>query len=183
MHKRDQMCYLVRINDFDNGTIFHIVKKNSRVDTAPAQPFPSKTPVQARATAPGDAVNPDRSSARNTTANIEGGLSHVATREEIKQLHQQGITVNDDNEPVPENVQPPVPGAAPPPGTWEKRQNCCRRSNLDFADQAGKFVHRRWDKIADMDELQLFRMCFPKKWIVDLVIPETNKTLSKPMDL
>jgi hypothetical protein len=32
-------------------------------------------------------------------------------------------------------------------------------------------------------ELQLFRMCFPEKWIVDSVIPQTNKTLGKPMDL
>ncbi len=177
------MCYLVCINDFDDGTIFHIVKKNFRVDTAPAQPFPSKAPVQACATAPSDAVNPDRSSACNITANIEGGLSRVATREEIKQLRQQGITVDDDNEPGPENGQPPVPGAAPPPGTWEKPQYCCRHSNSDFTDQAGKFVHHRWDEIADMDELQLFCMCFPQKWIVDSVIPETNKTLNKPMDL
>ena len=34
-----------------------------------------------------------------------------------------------------------------------------------------------------MDELQLFRMCFPEKWIVDSVIPETNNNLDKPMDL
>ena len=183
VHKKEQMCYLVRINDFDDVTILHIVKKNFRVDTAPAQPFPGEAPVQTCAAAPGDAVNPDRSSTRNTTANIEGGLSRVAMREEIEQLRQQGITVDDDNEPAPENALPPMPGAAPPPGTWEKPQYCCRRSNSDFTDQAGKFTHHRWDEIADMDELQLFRMCFPEKWIVGSVIPETNKTLSKPMDL
>jgi hypothetical protein len=120
VHKKEQMCYLVRINDFDDGTIFHIIKKNFRVDTAPAQPFPGEAPVQTCAAAPGDAVNPDRSSTRNTTANIEGGLSRVATREEIEQLCQQGITVDNDNEPAPENVQAPVPAEASPPGTWEK---------------------------------------------------------------
>ncbi len=36
VNRKEQMCYLVRINDFDDGTIFHIVKKNFRVDTAPA---------------------------------------------------------------------------------------------------------------------------------------------------
>ncbi len=177
------MCYLVCINDFDDGTIFHIVKKNFRIDTAPAQPFPSEAHVQAPATAPGDAVNPDRLSARNTTANIEGGLSCVVTREEINQLHQQGITVNNDNKRAPENAQPPVPAEATPLGTWEKPQYCCSCWNSDFADQAGKFVNHRWDKIVDMDKLQLFRMCFPKKWIVDSVIPQTNKILAKPMDL
>ena len=114
---------------------------------------------------------------------LKGGLLRVVAREEIEQLRQQGITVDDDNEPAPENARPPVPGAAPPPGTWEKPQYCCRRSNLDRSDQAGKFIHHRWEEIADMDELQLFHMCFPEKWIVDSVIPETNKTLGKPMDL
>jgi hypothetical protein len=32
-------------------------------------------------------------------------------------------------------------------------------------------------------EPQLFCICFPKKGIVDLVIPQTYKTLGKPMDL
>jgi hypothetical protein len=92
---------------------------------------------------PGDAVNPDRSSNQNITANIEGGLSHAVTREEIRQLYQQGITVNDDNKSVPENAQAPVSGAAPPPGTWKKPQYCCRRANANFSDQACKFVHHQ----------------------------------------
>ena len=120
VNRKEHMCYLIRINDFNDGTVFHIYKKNFRIDMAPVQPFPSKAPVQAPAAAPGDAVNPDRSSTCNTTANIECGLSRVATREEIKQLRQQGITVDNDNEPAPENVQAPVPAEASPPGTWEK---------------------------------------------------------------
>jgi hypothetical protein len=39
------------------------------------------------------------------------------------------------------------------------------------------------DKIADFNELALFRICFLEKWIVETVIPKTNKTLDKPMDL
>jgi hypothetical protein len=119
VNRKEHTSYLICINDFNDGTIFHIVKKNFRIDTAPAQPFPSKTPVQAPAATPGDAVNPDRSSTCNTTANIECSLSRAATREEIKQLHQQGITVDDGNEPAPENTQAPVPAEASPPGTWE----------------------------------------------------------------
>jgi hypothetical protein len=119
--------------------------------------------MQAPATTPGDAVNPDCLSTCNTTANIEGSMLRAATREEIKQLRQQGITVNNDNEPAPENAQVPVQGKAPPPGTWEKPQYWCRRANADFSNQAGKFVRHQWDEIADMDELQLFRVCFPEK--------------------
>ena len=77
------MCYLVRINDFDDGSVFHIVKKNLKINTAPVQPFTSKKCVQAPAAMPGDAVNPDRLSTHNVTTTIEGGLSRAATREEI----------------------------------------------------------------------------------------------------
>ena len=149
VNRKGQMCYLLCINDFDDGTIFHIVKKNFRIDTAPVQPFPSKARAQAPAVAAGDAVNPDHSSDCNVTVNIEGGLSQTATWEEIKQLQQQGITVKDDNEPVPENAQPPPQGQAPPPGTWEKPQYHIPSVNAKFTDQAGRFVNHRRNQIAD----------------------------------
>ena len=158
VNHREQMCYLVGIDDVGEDIVFHIVKKNFKITQAPLVPFPSEVPTHA---VPGDAVNPDRTSNRNTTANIEGGLSRAATREEIEQLRQQGITVDDDNEPAPENAQAPEVGAAPPPGIWEKPQYCCRRA-AQFSDTAGRFVHHRWDEIAEMDELQLFGMCFPE---------------------
>ena len=184
INKKEQMCYLVCINDFNDGSIFHIVKRNLKIDTAPLVPFASKKCVQASAAAPGDAVNNNCLSNRNVTANIKGGgLLRVVTREEINQLQQQGIIVANDNEPAPENLQAPVQGAALPPGTWETPQYCCRRENANFSNQADKFVHHRWDKIADMDKLQLFCVCFSEKWIVDLVISQTNKALGKPMDL
>ena len=47
MNGKEHMCYLIRIKDFNDGTVFHIVKKNCRIGTAPVQPFPSKAPVQA----------------------------------------------------------------------------------------------------------------------------------------
>ena len=126
----------------------------------------------------------ERESTQNVVCNIEGGLSRAATREEIEELRRQGITVDDDNEPAPENAQPPVPqGPAPPPGNWEKPTYCPRRANSDFSDQEGRFINHRWDAIADYDELDLFRMCFPEEWIVNVLIPMTNKDLVKKMDL
>ena len=184
VQRKVQMCYLMRISNFNDGTIFPIVKENFKINLAPTQPFASKAQhVQAQAAVPGDTVNPDCSSKCNVTANIEGGLLRAAMREEIKHVHQQGITIGNDNQLAPENVQAPGPGAAPPPGTREKPQFCFRCANANFSNQAGKFIHHQLDKIANMDELQLFCMCFPEKWIVNLVIPQTNKTLDKPMDL
>jgi hypothetical protein len=132
---------------------------------------------------PGNVVNLDRLSDCNVTGNIEGGLSQTTTREVIKQLCQQGITVDDNNKPVPENMQPPPQGEVPPPGTWEKPQNCICHANPKFTDQAGRFANHWWDQIADYNKLQLFCICFSEKWVVELFIPQTNKTLGKPMDL
>jgi hypothetical protein len=44
-------------------------------------------------------------------------------------------------------------------------------------------VNKRWDVIADMAELDLFRMCFPEEYIADVLIPETSKGLQRKMDL
>jgi hypothetical protein len=47
----------------------------------------------------------------------------------------------------------------------------------------GKFNSHCWEDIAEMNELKLFRMCFPEKYINDVIIPETNKCLGTPMTL
>jgi hypothetical protein len=166
VNRKEHMCYLIRINDFNDGTVFQVVNKNFRIDTAPAQPFPSKAPVQAPAATPGDGVNPDRSSTCNTMANIEGSLLRTATREEIEQLCQQSITVNDDNEPAPENAQAPEPAEASPPGTWEKPQYYCHHLNSDFSDQAGKFVHHQWDEIANMESSNCSACASPRSGLL-----------------
>ena len=88
------------------------------------------------------------------------------------------------NKPAPENTQPPEPqGPAPPPGNWEKPTYCPRRASSYFSDQEGRFINHRWDAIADYGELDLFRMCFPEEWVVNIPIPMTNKELSKKIDL
>ena len=181
-HKQ-QLCYLARIPEIDDGTEFYIVKRNFKIVQAPPTPFTSEEP-QAAAVLPVPNNARERESSNNVTSIIEGGLLHAATREEIEELRRQGITVDDDNEPAPENAQPPVPqGPAPPPGNWEKPTYCPRRSNSDFSDQEGRFINHRWDAIADYDELDLFRMCFPEEWVLNSLIPMTNKELSKKMDL
>ncbi len=84
---------------------------------------------------------------------------------------------------APENA-PQGSDDLPPPvkDTWEKPTHCPRRAN-DIHDRSRTFVNHRWDKIADYDELQLFRICFPKEWLVDVCIPMTNKDLSKKTTL
>ena len=83
-HKQ-QPCYLVCIQEIDNGTEFYIVKKNFKVKTAPPTPFPSKAPQAAAApTLPIPNNTREHQSITNVTSNIEGGLLRAATREEIE---------------------------------------------------------------------------------------------------
>ena len=56
--RKEQMCYLVRIDDIDEDIVFHIVKKNFKITEAPTEPFPSESRIHAPA-APGDSVNPE----------------------------------------------------------------------------------------------------------------------------
>jgi hypothetical protein len=186
---KNQMCYLVRIPEIDDSTIFHIVKKNFKILAVPAVPFDSERPAAMRVdpapvAVPGEAVNPDRIADSNVVPNIEGYLDRDSLRGDIEEQRRQGITVDDDNEPLPENATPAQNEAQRiyESGSWTTPRACCRRSD-GFAYPEGKFVNKRWDVIADMSELDLFRMCFPEEYIADVVIPETNKGLQRKMDL
>mgnify|MGYP006167120049 CR=1 FL=1 len=108
---KDQNCYLVRIPEIDDSTIFHIVKKNFKILGAPAIPFDSERPAAMRVDpapvpVPGEAVNPDRVADCNVVPNIEGYLGSDLLRGDIEEQRRQGITVDDDNVPLPENATP-----------------------------------------------------------------------------
>ena len=113
----------------------------------------------------------DWQSLNNFVANIDGGLMCTATREEIQELRRQGIEVGSINEPAPKNNQLQVEVEAPPHGTWEKLSYCCHQANADFTNQLGQFIHCQWDVIVEDNELKLFCMCFPKQWLLDVLIP------------
>jgi hypothetical protein len=107
---KNQMCYLVQIPKINNGTIFHIVKKNFKVESPPAIPFESKAPTPVKhvdpLSVPGEAVNPDRIADSNVQLNIKGYSNRDLLRDDINKQRRQGITVNDDNKPLPENATP-----------------------------------------------------------------------------
>jgi hypothetical protein len=73
--------------------------------------------------------------------------------------------------------------AAPPEGTWEKPAICRRGASSVSADNPGKLKKHRWDLIAEYDKFCLFRMCFLEEWIVDVLIPMTNKDLVDKLSL
>jgi hypothetical protein len=173
IRNKDQMCYLVRINEINDGTIFHIAKKNFKIDTAPAVPFDSETRLPMAPAINASVVNEIRAAGRDVVSNV-GHLSRGATREEIEEIRRNGIEVDNDNEPAPENTVPPQ-DAPSIDGTWEKPMYCNRRANPNFLDTAGRFKNHQWDQIASYTEFELFQMCFPEDYIRDVVIPRRTR--------
>ena len=129
MHKvnqREQLCYECRIPEIDNGVAFHITCKNFRVEIDGATPFDDKVFVLApQETGPVTvATAGDRLSVHNVAPNIRGVLA-----EEIAELRQQGVEVDDDNEPAPQNAQPTPNSTSPVLGLWVTPTTCQRRAD------------------------------------------------------
>ncbi len=100
-------------------------------------------------------------------------------QEEIADLRAQGFTIDNDNEPVEENAGPTGPI---PTGTW-MRPAFCPRKSAGHTNSNGKWHHPPWAEVAEMNELELFLMCFPVKYIKSVIFPEINKHLQVPVTM
>ena len=86
------------------------------------------------------------------------------------------LDIDDDNEPVPENVPgDPVPSVLST--VWGHYRFCYRKSN-NLADTKARLVNNV-DTTRDDVNLQLFERLFPHKYIKDVILTETNKVLDK----
>ena len=93
----------------------------------------------------------------DVAAHIRGVLT-----EEIAELIKQGIEVDYDNEPAPENAQPTPNTTVPVLGSWVTPTTCPRRADPNYRNSRGTLKQSSWAKIRDMDELELFRLCLPE---------------------
>ena len=113
VRNKAQMCYECRIPEIDDNTMFHIVCANFKVDTAPATPFEDKlalTPV-VHVPREGDEERERVAALRADEGDIVPNV-HGTFAEDIAELRREGVEVDDDNEPAPENAQ-----ATPAPAT------------------------------------------------------------------
>ena len=141
VNRREQWCYVVRIPEIDDGTEFHIVKSNFSVTTAPEVPFtgeqnhgPRSRRNQQPAAAVADGVDPLRVIGHDVVPNLgEGG-------DVINELRRQGIEVDDNNEPAPENAE--ATAMNPGNGRFEKPTMCPRRM-ANINNSKGKFNSHR----------------------------------------
>ena len=113
-----------------------------------------------------------RESVVDVTPNVNGGLS-----QEISELHHQGIEVDDDNEPAPENTQLSAP-ATHIIGQWVTPTIFPRRADMNCRNTKGVWRIHSWPKSSEMTELYIFTMTFPDQWVRDVFIPATNEEIS-----
>ncbi len=175
VNRKDQMCYECRLAEIDDNTVFHIVCNNFKVEVEGATPFEDEGVVSAPAPAT-SAQNAERAriaALRTAGEDVSSNIGNL--QQEIAELRQQGIEVDDDNEPAPENANPTV--AEFTVGEWITPTICPRRADPNCTNSKGSWKHHAWNKIKEMDELALFRMCFPEEWVKNTLLPATNKEI------
>jgi hypothetical protein len=155
---------------FDDSTEFFIACSNFKVEEEGATPFEDEAPAAAPAAAPQVVVDTNLAAraSHEDHPNILGDIS------DVENLRAQGITV--DNEDVlPENDVAPAAAAAAMVGEWKKPTICPRKANNLVGDVEASWRLYRWSQIKDMSEFDLFRMSFPEAYIIEVMLPETNK--------
>ena len=97
---------------------------------------------------------------------------------DIPWLIAEGYEVDDDNEPNVENI----PDAGPPPliewSEWGWQGVDLRNENDQQRNHGARVPTSEF-----LQEFSLFWKFFPKKYIEQVVIPETNKQLTKPVTI
>ena len=103
-----------------------------------------------------------------------------ATAEDVAALRESGVTV-DNEDPDEANIAPPP--AQPIQGTWGRPAICARRSRPSLADFEGGWKKYAWTAIKEQTYFDTFRVCFPEKYVVEVLLPATNKNLKTPLTL
>ncbi|KAL9187551.1 hypothetical protein ACHAXT_001654 [Thalassiosira profunda] len=181
--------YFVKHADFP-GVEFKVSKRNFRVEQEADTPFPDEVDAPAAAAPAAAAAANDTEYDQRTSTQNSAGLSappvgRGLSAADIAEPRAQGHTVEDDNEPDEDTVAapPPPPGAGPPAGTRWITPSFCPRARDGHVKPNGKWHKYDGGMIREMDEFELFLLCFPVKYIKDTVIPETNKHLPTNKEL
>ena len=97
--------------------------------------------------------------------------------QEVSELRHQGIEVDDNNEPAPDNAHPNAL-ATQTIGKWVTPTIFPRQEDLNCHSTKGVWREHSWQKNSEMTERSLFRMEFPEKWVRDVFTPATKEEIS-----
>ena len=167
------MCLVICHDDFKNADNFielHAVVKNWKVEVEgdPDLCFTAR-------------VNPQVEQAGEPTPlpqAVDELLNNQATTEETLEALRGVVDIDDDNDPAPENIPAPTDiSSSSIFGEWGHEGVCFRKQQGNQNIRAK--LNAALDPKADDPNLQLFEILFPKKWILETVIPSTNNQLGE----
>ena len=99
-----------------------------------------------------------------------------ATKEDIRAVKAQGFDVDDDNEPLPENVpnnnDDPTPANINIKWGWSGFD---RRKQEGFDNPPAKFNNLGENALTNMTTILIFRLLFPFQYLERVILPVTNK--------
>ena len=105
---------------------------------------------------------------------VHVNTSAQVSSEDIAALRAQGLTVDDDNEAVPENIPSPtdstITNRIGVEWKWENTTICPRKAR-GVPDVESKFANASWDVMANMSNFQLYQLCFPIEYLTNILIP------------
>ncbi|KAL7474340.1 hypothetical protein ACHAW6_000315 [Cyclotella cf. meneghiniana] len=138
--------------------------------TTPATPFDNEQTI----TEP--IVPTDEQHQLQTTSltNIEYNVDCGETSKNFSQLCDEGIEIDDEG-PAPENVSETQETNS---GQWEKPRTCPRCGDINITDIRGAQKGKTRGMIALMDEMSIFWMCMPENYIIEVILPKTNKFIN-----
>jgi hypothetical protein len=170
--RRNQLCYEIRLTDFEEDVMFHIVCCNFKVLTEGPEPFDDERTIPQVAPAP---ILAQIGEGEAAASNVDDGVVLQLGNLEIGELTADGIQVDDEG-PAPENAieQEPIAGEV---GDWEAPLICVRRNNSAIKDTVGRWADKSWKQVGTMTELAIYRVTFPEEYIKSVMIPATNAHL------
>ena len=189
---RETLLYIVTHQDFPDQE-FRVSAHSFKCTIAcpnPADVFPveqrrrvrPRTEAAAVAASENPEENDQRHSVFDEPASVQQHEGRGFGRTEVIELREQGITVDDDNEPLPENVEPdPTPNITP--GEWINLRQCIRESSPHNGKLEGRWKNKSWAEISRMSPLQIWLMCMPVDYLENVVIKKLNDVLDVPTDL
>ena len=101
----------------------------------------------------------DGAEANNAPILLSGRTSNISS-EDMVELFRQGIDINDDNDPAPDNV-PRQGETTTGTGNWRREGIIFPRKSGNLQNILASFKHYSHDAILRMSLLQLFLVIFP----------------------
>ena len=175
VNRKEQLCLVVHHEEFKTGDKYdelHAVVKHWKVHTEgdPDLFFTKRREAEGKQQEHEQTPLP---------AAIDDLLSNQVTTEQTIEALRGVVDIDDDNNPAPENVPTTATTSSSVFGNWGHDGICFskQQGNQDHCASLNVPV----DQNADDKNLQLFEILFPKKWMIEVVVPKTKEKLDDPL--